>query len=439
MPRAKRSESEVKEMVCSEILWRKPFYSAYLDDEETVRSNGDDREAELNAGEAIGDPSIPPSNGCPLLDRLVLEVRLIILRQSLVRPVAIVPGPVHYKLSIGWRDKPVLPWYRYQWNDRRQQGFEEYGLPSYNGETQHLQIAWRTKPTVEQHREIEQGNAEGNDLNNELRLLDSTWDSEIQAQVGHYVCQRGEFGPQIINRAVILTSGIQGINLLRTCKQLHKEGTSLLYGENTFVFDTRGKSPYTHHRGIHAHDVFNANTHHIPGYPNPNGRPASRNQIARAIDMMFNKGIFHGSFSYRDPMMVFMRKIGRENASKLTSVKVEGFFRTAENNPRYKSNRPVGLARLLPIYMTILNVCPNLRKLVVHQGHNNALWDDDLDGAMGLNNEERVNVAVEKLVRGLPTLQSLQLGNYHFVPSEDEILEQWGKSLQWEGWVEDRV
>jgi hypothetical protein len=71
MPRAKRSESEVKEMVCSEILWRKPFYSAYPDDEETVRSNGDDREAELNAGEAIGDPSIPPSNGCPILDRLV--------------------------------------------------------------------------------------------------------------------------------------------------------------------------------------------------------------------------------------------------------------------------------------------------------------------------------------------------------------------------------
>lgn len=43
------------------------------------------------------------------------------------------------------------------------------------------------------------------------------------------------------------------------------------------------------------------------------------------------------------------------------------------------------------------------------------------------------------LVRGLPTLQSLQLGNYYLVSSEDEILEQWGTSLRWEGWVEDRV
>ncbi len=58
-------------MVCSEILWRKPLFYAYPDDEKNVRSNGDDREAELNAREAIGDPSIFPSHGCPLLDRLV--------------------------------------------------------------------------------------------------------------------------------------------------------------------------------------------------------------------------------------------------------------------------------------------------------------------------------------------------------------------------------
>jgi hypothetical protein len=139
-------------------------------------------------------------------------------------------------------------------------------------------------------------------------------------------------------------------------------------------------------------------------------------------------------------MMVFMRKIGRENASKLTRVKFEGFICAAENNSRYKFNRLIGLARLLPIYTTILNnVCADLRKLVLHSGHNNALRDDDLDGALGLTKEERVNAVVEKLVRKLPTLQSIQLVNYHFVPSEDEILEQRGKSLQWEGWVEDMV
>lgn len=192
--------------------------------------------------------------------------------------------------------------------------------------------------------------------------------------------QRGQFGPQIVNQACILTSGIQGLGVLGSCKQLNIERTDLLYGENKFGFDTRGKSPYTHHRGIHAHDVFDQNTHHIPGYPNRDGRPATRNQIQRAIDMIFNRDIFHGPFAHRDPMMVFMRKIGRENASQLTNVQIHGFFRTAENNPRYKFDRPIGLARILPIYTTILsNVCPNLRKLVLEQGSNNALWDEDVN------------------------------------------------------------
>jgi hypothetical protein len=64
-----------------------------------------------------------------------------------------------------------------------------------------------------------------------------------------------------------------------------------------------------------------------------------RNQISRAINSMFDKDIFHGSFSHRDPMMVSMRKILPENASKLASIKIEGFFRTAENNPRYELER----------------------------------------------------------------------------------------------------
>ena len=44
---------------------------------------------------------------------------------------------------------------------------------------------------------------------------------------------------------------------------------------------------------------------------------------------------------------------------------------------------------------------------MLDQGYNNALWDDDLDGAIGLTDEQRVNIEVEKLVRGLPTLQYL--------------------------------
>jgi hypothetical protein len=119
------------------------------------------------------------------------------------------------------------------------------------------------------------------------------------------------------------------------------EGSDLLYLGNIFVFYTRGKDPYTHHRGIHSHDVFNKNTHLISGFPNRDGRPATSNQTSRAIDAMFDKDIFHGLFSHRDPMMVFMRKIGRENASNLISIKMEGFFLEIQKIiPDINSNAP---------------------------------------------------------------------------------------------------
>ncbi|KUJ10922.1 uncharacterized protein LY89DRAFT_759898 [Mollisia scopiformis] len=374
---------------------------------------------------------------CKLFN-LPREIRDKILRHLLYRPIAILPGPVRVKCSIGFRHSPVVAIYSYQWDDRRQRGHDPFGLPTYDGSLQGVQFAWRSKPTKEQLDLINSSAIVTNRLNSDERLDMTTFDEELGADVLHYVLRRGNNPIRIINRAVIRTCGLQP-QILHTCKQLYTEGCQILYSENTFVFDTRGQSPYTHHCGVHGHDAFDKAAWQIPSLPN-NGRPQSPYHMNNALDYMFEKEKFHQPFMQRDPMSTFFRAIGRNNASMLTSVKLEGYMRTAETNPQYQTERPISFARILPIHATILrNICPNLRKLTIHQGANDELWEDDVDGALGLSNEERVDIAIEGVVNALPHLQELELGSYHFTPSEANVKVQWGKALRWEGLVEERV
>jgi hypothetical protein len=128
------------------------------------------------------------------------------------------------------------------------------------------------------------------------------------------------------------------VALLSTCKQIALEGAKILYGENTFVFDTSGKPPFTHLRGDDAHDAFDTLRHHILGlpilgdHPRPQGKPASQRQIWSAIDRMFDNDGHHPLFIYQDPWMKFFIEIGRTNAQLLTKIKIEGIFMTAKNN-----------------------------------------------------------------------------------------------------------
>ena len=297
----------------------------------------------------------------------------MIYRIMFARPTAIVPGPIRYKCSIGWRDKPVVPIYSYQWNDRRQNGHEDWGLPKYDGSYGGLQIAWRTKPTIEQARWIESGTFSTKSMNCEQQLPGTTYNEDLDAEIFHYICRRGSYPVQVINRAGVKIAAIQGIALMSTCKQILAECRPVMYSENTFVFDTRGQDSYTHHRGVHAHDAFDRSPHQVPGLPREDGTISQRN-TDRAIAHMFDKDARHQPFMSRDPLAKFFRHIGRENASAITKVIIEGFFQTSEQNERYKYNRPIGFGRILPIHATILkNVCPNLRKLTLHTGHNNSL------------------------------------------------------------------
>ena len=99
----------------------------------------------------------------------------MIYRILFARPTAIVPGPNRYKCSNGWCDKPVVPIYSYQWNDRRQNGHEGWGLPKYDSSYGGLQIAWSTKPSTEQARCIEAGTFSTNSMKSEQNLPGTTY------------------------------------------------------------------------------------------------------------------------------------------------------------------------------------------------------------------------------------------------------------------------
>ena len=75
--------------------------------------------------------------------------------------------------------------------------------------------------------------------------------------------------------------------------------------------------------------------------------------------------------------------------------------------------------------------------MTLHQGHNDQLWDDNLEEESGVSDEEKIDIAVGKVVNALPGLKSLQFGKYFFVPNE-QWTAQWGKSLRWMGIVEQR-
>ncbi|KAF8848801.1 hypothetical protein BDZ45DRAFT_255781 [Acephala macrosclerotiorum] len=163
-------------------------------------------------------------------------------------------------------------------------------------------------------------------------------------------------------------------------KQIMEEATNILYGENKFVFDTRGNYPFPHHSFVHAHDVFSKDRQLVPGLPYLDGRPVSQRQIQTSLDKMFRKDKYQPLFVVRDPLVKFFNHIGSHNASKIRKIQIEGFFKSAKNNDRYKFERPIGLAQILPIHNTILrNVCLDLQQLTIIQGGNDDLWSDDLE------------------------------------------------------------
>ncbi|KAH7370181.1 hypothetical protein BKA65DRAFT_544905 [Rhexocercosporidium sp. MPI-PUGE-AT-0058] len=400
MVRPKHTEAEAKDMIKKELLWRKP-----TDFPRPGRAGDEDEESSIETDstvtESVGSDEVESEDIaeekredvellCYMLNMLPLEIRNMIYQSSSAALQPLFPVLSDTKAASAGDTSPWYPSTRTSGTIHAKENISSSAFQNMMA----LMMVCRSPGAT-------------SILNSEEALPFTTYNEDVEAQVTHYVCRRGSYPVQIMNRAVVKVSGIQGIALLSTCKQILEECRAVLYGENTFDFDTRGQSPFTHHRGVHAHDAFDRTPHQIPGLPREDGTVSQRNPH-RAITHMFEKDARHQPFMERDPPTKFFRKIGRQNASAITSVIVEGFFRTAEESERYNYQRPIGFSRILPIYATILrNACPHHRKITIHQGSNNELGDDDLEGAMGLTDEERVDCI-------------------------------WGRSLRWEGAVEAR-
>jgi hypothetical protein len=66
-----------------------------------------------------------------------------------------------------------------------------------------------------------------------------------------------------------------------------------------------------------------------------------------------------------------------------------------------KFGRPIGFARLLPVYVTILKVCKDLAKLTLHQKPGDTLLDNDLDQRSGKADQQKIDDAISKVFEGL--------------------------------------
>ncbi len=50
-----------------------------------------------------------------------------------------------------------------------------------------------------------------------------------------------------------------------------------------------------------------------------------------------------------------------------------------------------------------------------------------------------MDIIIGNVVKAMANLEELQLGRYHFIPNEEDVLEQWGKSIRWENFVDQRL
>lgn len=378
----------------------------------------------------------PSSSKCFLSTDNFPDVMTAIFKYHFARPTGIIPGSVRYQPG---REPYGGVKGKYQWEHARQKNFEIDKLPKYDGTTEKFMATWSSAPTEQQLAMIKTGEFLSDPQTGKCSFP-AHWDEEKGTMVISFILKRGD-RYLLVNRANVTTTGIQGVRLLATCQQLNSEGSKFLYG-NKFVFDTSGQAPYTNPCGIHPHNTFSVRPDLIPGLEYLDGSPMSQRKARIALEQMFDPvAKRHPGFILRDPLMKFLLQIGLRNAVLITKIVIEGIFKTAENIPGKMHQSPPSFKHLLPVYTNTMNyVCPNITELTLHQKEGVQLWDDDLDNKFGKSDNQRIEEVMEKVVKGLPYLQVLHLGNYLYSPSflGKGLDKPWGSSVLWVDFVDKR-
>ncbi|KAF8865216.1 hypothetical protein BDZ45DRAFT_684268 [Acephala macrosclerotiorum] len=365
----------------------------------------------------------------PFLD-LPYDIRLMIYKLLFVRPICISPAVNFYRHK---PKKEAIKYsvYRYQWANQRQEipQWHDGDLPSRDGTLRNIWIEWSSEPTEEQIGLAATGTT----------TLPSTGvQSDSHGKAMHSIRQDEDGTILLYNCQVYHLSGFFEVKLLRTCKQLRKEGTEILYGDNVFSFEA----------GVHRGDVLEEeeNPKHIPGLPSPEGVDQSKEEASAAINRIFDKECHHPRFVWQDPLLHFFTRIGPYNVGLLKSIKISGEFKTWYQDAWYK----LGLENILPIYTLVLrNTCKSLRKVYLDGEVDDAnYWGHYKEKERDLVDHEALSRIVQKLAEGLPQLKHFHLGWSGDVHGKRELSwsavqsaieeEKWGHALKWVDIVNNR-
>lgn len=331
----------------------------------------------------------------------------MILGHLLVRPVGICPREVRHEVKIG-KQMSVVGVYSYQWatqvqeseppfRGEREKGFDETKLPRYDGSRQRLLVRQMSYPTEEQLTRLEDHiAAECNPI------TDSFVTSEVVGTALGYpmICTTGEF----------ITTGIQP-NILRTCRDLWKEGLDALYSKNLFHFDYR-----LHGWGGEGFDG-------LQSYSGPETGELTTMEMDNLIDEIFDPSRGGISHVVPGPFLDFIRRIGLENTKLIHKIQVNGG--TLLPDGEEWQHTILDLIDMLPISIPLMaRVCPNLTGLAIHKIDRGGQYPD-----------ETLDRIIEKVVQDLPGLRLLQLGS-GYAKTELKSIQtldwMWGSAHRWE-------
>ncbi|CZR55418.1 uncharacterized protein PAC_05305 [Phialocephala subalpina] len=275
------------------------------------------------------------------------------------------------------------------------------------------ELSWTTKATMEELAKVKRG---------EWVQPKEEYPAELLAGVA--VCwanRRANGNYDILHKQFGTMDELGALSLLRVCKQIHAEATPILYGENTFVFNTTGA-----YSGHHLAIGFSSpDKSLVPFLKYVEGR-MTQEQSNLFFQMVFqreNENVTP-TFIAESSLFSFAGAIGSQNFSLINNIKIKGRMKTLKlhigSYLGYCNDGNIGFARTLPYCTHFLNyVCRDLRKLTLHveykddwDSNTNTHWDNDIHNRLGLSDKQRVDNMIGKVVAALPKLKELRLGEY---------------------------
>lgn len=256
--------------------------------------------------------------------------------------------------------------------------------------------------------------------------------SSAEDHPGWFIVKRGEGDEtfhQVVTKSEVTVHALRGLALLRVNKQFNDECGEVLYGENLFSFNANARvKEFTHHPKW------------IPGLSHKDGTPQTPGQTEYALNRLFAPGSFKPMFVARDPLLSFLTRIGRVNASRMKRIMISGQFMTedADIRPVNPADTTPGFGRILHAQITVLSLaCPALKELTLHRREDNdpdSRWEGDYEAA--LTDSQHLDLVLADLVERLPSLRTLQLGGPELL--QEEFVEGWGTAVKWMKVVDER-